>query len=325
MGISEQSRGSVKDWRRIDGVGEPTSVPRGLVETSHRALGYAVQRQLQAQKDGEFEGFSKAPLRYFAGHPLYTEIFADAKSVLLSNENITGIPDGEFSEEEFRESLRARIVEALGYGILSSRQRSGEKAVISPDETLQFYKSLNPRYGYKRIYLQTTLDGISVPDGITIDPKAGKVKDILDYTINLAGKSRSQIDIEIGNIGRMNNKYFEGTKFKLVAPLQKRSQETNGKLKGITITDLPFSVQDVFDLESKMYGELLDNLGFVATPEDIAAQIHRQEVALRMLVKAHQSNRGYVLDPTWAEYGVKRQMQGAEVQLPEGIEVLLRG
>lgn len=286
----------------VSHVGEPLSYPQDIPPAALMNLSYAIDRQARVQTGGEFNEILHNPIEGFRNHPLCRELQEDAMRVMRdTEEGRTDAGKNPYSENDFRVRFRGKIMEELGYSVLSSIYESGDRVIISPDETLSYYKNLHPRVGIKRNYFQRSLDGIYTPDGLMIDPKTRRITNILEYTTSLATKREDQIRSALFHTSHSANILLKSAKIAVVFPDQSISKETRRKFSDVELIKLPFSLADVVKLEESMFYALLSELGIQAEPEHIASFFKSQ--AARYLEKESTGK----LTKEWRKYAERNR------------------
>jgi hypothetical protein len=301
------SAASYMDSHVINGMGEPIALrdPREIL--ARERLGVAVRRQSVVQASDFFEGYAEDPLGTFSKGPLYAstfdEMLPEVDRLYTSN---TSKPDDIYI---YSGRMMGRLLEQIGYGVLSQRFRRNGHVVISPEETLHIMKALHPEVPIDTIGgVQKSIPGVWVPDGLVVDPKTNTVVQALDYTTNLGQKVRGD---SLGNahVALTHTRILKDASLTLVHPEQKLGEEGKALLNGTKTIPLPFSSSDFRAIEARMLREVLVKLGYLARDVDIKDRREYQDGLYKILRRQGSS----VMTPTYAAYGERRGLGETKV------------
>lgn len=163
------------------------------------------------------------------------------KNVIKSNNGNSPISLNGKKHRKLRSDFGGRVFEDIAF--IYAAVKFAKYIVLSPKETLDVFKGIYPgsRIVHPSIF-QTTISGVSVPDGLIVDPRTGEVLKILEFSLDrkvnrFAGKIRTILQ------GRERlNKEFGGGTFLFVIPQTfpvPQSIKDNGAL--VSSYQVPFS------------------------------------------------------------------------------------
>ncbi len=89
---------------------------------------------------------------------------------------------------DLRGRLAGRVFSATAQSYVEARENHGDRVIVDGDKTLEVYKHLYPTAEvHENGFGATSLDGISVPDGLVIS-RSGRVTNVIEYKASLKNK-----------------------------------------------------------------------------------------------------------------------------------------
>jgi len=208
------------------------------VENMQKELHDLVIEQRGELQSEQFQPISiesrKCILDEFKKSKRFRQVFNEATNYVFSH-----IING--NRKKVMEKFAGKLFQDLAYHFLASKQLSYH-TLLSPEKTLEFYKKLYPtKPEVKHIFRLTSLDGISVPDGMLIEERGDieYVIAICEYT--LAGNEQKFKAKDTGfSIDKKNFEQLFGDA-NLLFVMPKGYYDGTMRNTGIEIVQMPFT------------------------------------------------------------------------------------
>jgi len=98
--------------------------------------------------------------------------------------NFFTVPHAKEEIQYFRRCLAGWVFERVVY-IALAREQPPTRTLLSPQRTLEFYKTLYPQMPLSQSYRLVSIDSISVPDGLIVsDDAEARILAVTEYTLN---------------------------------------------------------------------------------------------------------------------------------------------
>lgn len=300
-------------------IGEPISTndPERIAKSR---LSNISNRQLYLQKIGRFSEYSKDPFKAFTSDPEYMETF----NMLLPYIENDYVSESEVFGHEIRRGAIGKMLETIAHRTLSSRySKSGERILISPEDTFRVFKSLHPESNIKKFEIQETLQGVSVPDGLSLDLKSKEVKEVIEYKTTITRQNGIEMQLSKLLAEMRKTKFLRNARINLVFPEQVLPSGFRDDFKEIIFTELPFKREKYLEFFRKVNESGILSLGLTADAKDIEERLHRQDITAGMLLRSHNKG-GFKIDRHWVDYARNRAKKGIAIDMPLGVDVLLQ-